>query len=417
MDRGSGTGVEVTYAQGWDPVSRTAGPELSAAEAAARDAAGTPYVVLHREPGSGTPSVVRYVSWEAGIVEVWGYDGLGRPVLEADLSLLSDETLLLNRRLIVRSRPDDPADGPESGDDRDLPRTVVEISAEGRARISHQPQGVRGDWLEAAATVPREDVWSARPAFGAWPALPAGDGLPDWVREHLATAGTPDAPVPWDRRRSPVFSTVDIGARFRPGTPLGEGPYGGPMTSAEPKPAGTLTLPGGLLAVGCPLAEGPPEIVIPVPPGEYALDEARATLGRDGERRGGWQEEESTALRVRLGEAPAVTWEMALGPGDDPRHLGSGEAYGFGTDGATGAFGDAAEWESLRQRCLTVFEDGDFAEWDPDAEPPAFAVRVREPASGAELAAFALASDGVHPVWLGRARDGELVAVVVVRDA
>ncbi|MFI8390656.1 hypothetical protein [Streptomyces sp. NPDC085540] len=43
-------------------------------------------------------------------------------------------------------------------------------------------------------------------------------------------------------------------------------------------------------------------------------------------------------------------------------------------------------------------------------------MRTREPVSGAELAAFAVCSDGGHPVWVGRSADGDVVGVVVVID-
>ncbi|QES55134.1 hypothetical protein DEJ51_13770 [Streptomyces venezuelae] len=109
------------------------------------------------------------------------------------------------------------------------------------------------------------------------------------------------------------------------------------------------------------------------------------------------------------------SWEMALGPGQDPRRLGEGEAYGFGTDGATGAFADARAWGSLQRRFGTAVEDREDGGW---AREPgsAFFLRTREPASGAELAAFAVTSDGSHPVWVGRSADGHVVGVVVLVD-
>ncbi|MFF4447961.1 DUF4241 domain-containing protein [Streptomyces sp. NPDC001502] len=91
-----------------------------------------------------------------------------------------------------------------------------------------------------------------------------------------------------------------------------------------------------------------PHFALAVPPGEHPLDEARAEMARG---------TETTAVRVRLGEAPAVSWEMALRPGDDTRLLRAGEAYGF-----------------------------------------------------------ALGSDGGHPVWVGGSADGDVVAVVVLVD-
>ncbi|MFD5417329.1 DUF4241 domain-containing protein [Streptomyces sp. NPDC127069] len=400
MERGSGTVVEVGYVEGWDPASRTPGRALSAVEARARDAAGLPYAVMHRVPGSEVPAEVRLVSWGAGFVEVWAYDEQGRRTLEAELRLLVDEERLLNRRAISWRYPD-----PVMAEFApDCPRTVVEAFPDDTGRISHQPQGMRGSSLEAVLTVPEERLWLARPMFGGWRPLPGGEHLPDWVRVHLDTAGTPEASVPWRRESSRMFSSVDFDALFRPGTRM-SGPYGDEMTAVEPRRTGTLSVPSGLLAVDCPLDPDGPHFSIAVPPGEHVLDEAQAAF-LDGC-------ESSTAVRLRIGEAPAVSWEMALRPCDDTRLLGEGEAYGFGTDGAMGAFADAGAWGALQRLSRQVMEDE-----DPEARKystgSAYFLRTREPGSGDELVAFAVGSDGVHPVWVGRSADGHVVGVVVL---
>ncbi|MEK2493662.1 DUF4241 domain-containing protein [Kitasatospora purpeofusca] len=400
MERGSGTVVEVEYAEKWDPASRTAGRALSAGEARARDAEGLPYAVLLRVPGSALPAEVRLVSWGAGFVEVWAYDEQGRRTLEAELSLLVDEEWLLNRRAISWRYPD-----PVMADSaQDCPRTVVDLFPDGTGRISHQPEGMRGSSLEAVLTVPKERLWSARPEFGTWRPLPGGEHLPDWVRAHVDTAGTPGASVPWRRQPSRMFSSVDFDALFRPGTRM-SGPYEDEMTAVEPRRTGTLRVPSGRLAVDCPLDQDGPHFSIAVPPGEHVLDEARA-VSLDGR-------ESSTAVRLRVGEAPAVSWEMALRPCDDTRLLGEGEAYGFGTDGATGAFADAAAWGPLQRLSRQAMEDDDPEAWRY-GDGSVYFLHTREPGSGAELVAFAVSSDGVHPAWVGRSADGDVVGVVVL---
>ncbi|MFF2792767.1 DUF4241 domain-containing protein [Streptomyces sp. NPDC058049] len=393
--------VELGYAEGWDLATRTPWRPLSAEAARERDAAGLPYAVLQRVPGRDVPAVVRHVSWRAGLVEVWAYDEQGRRTFEADLSLLADDDRLLNRRLISWRHP-----GPGTAEsDPDCPRTVVEIDSDGAGRISHQPEGMRGSSLEAAVTITQEQRWSARPGFGAWQPLAPEEHLPEWVREHLATAGTPEGAAVWRREPSRMFSGEDFGVLFRPGTVM-KSPYADEMTSVQPSPAGTLCVPSGLLAVSCPLDGDGPHFALVVPPGEHPLDEARA------ETTGGTQ---TTAVRVRLGEAPAVSWEMALRPGDDTRLLRAGEAYGFDTDGAMGAFADAGAWGPLRQRFRAAIEDRGDEGWTGHTGS-AFFRRTREPASGAGLAAFALGSDGGHPVWVGRSADGDVVGVVVLVD-
>ncbi|WP_030761542.1 MULTISPECIES: DUF4241 domain-containing protein [unclassified Streptomyces] len=392
--------MRMEYADGWDPVSRVSGRELSAEEARERDAAGLPYAVLHRVPGRALPAVARRVSWRAGLVEVWAYDEQGRRTFEADLSMLVAEGRLLNRRLISRRHP-----GPGTAESaQDCPRTVVEIASDGTGRVSHQSEGMRGPSLEAVLTVPEEWCWSDRPAFGGWQPLTPDDHLPEWVREHLATAGTPQAPVSWQRVASRTVSSVDFDRLFRPGMAMAS-PYGGVMTSTEPSPAGTLCVPGGLLGIGCPMREDEPRLVLAVPPGEYRLDEAQAA--EEGERA------ESTAVRVHLGEGPAVSWEMLLGPGDDPWLLREGEAFGFGTDAAMGAFADAGAWQSLQRRFGVAIHDHDDEGWT-EGTGSEFFLRARIPGSGVGLAGFSLGSDGVHTVWLGRSAAGEPVAAVVL---
>lgn len=108
-----------------------------------------------------------------------------------------------------------------------------------------------------------------------------------------------------------------------------------------PHRVGTLHVPRGLLAVSGPdidEADGP-HITIPVPPGEYALEEAQARHTYHCE----WEENQATstdtlAVRVLIGDTPAATWEMASRPDDGPRLLPDNGIFGFDTDGATGCF-------------------------------------------------------------------------------
>ncbi|MFJ8043919.1 DUF4241 domain-containing protein [Kitasatospora sp. NPDC096147] len=383
-------------------MSRTRGRALSVGQARERDAAGLPYVVLFGEPGSGRPVEVRLVSWGEGFVERWAYDDQGHPVLKAEQRLLADEGRLLNRRVISWHPQDRVA--AESAQDR--PRTVVDISPDGTGRISHQPEGMRGASLEAVLTVSDDQMWSARAEFGTWP-LPSAEHLPGWVREHLERAGTPDASLPWCEEPSRMLLSVDLGALFRPGTRMSEpyGEEGEEMVVVEPERAGTLHVPSGLLAVDCPWGSGGPHFSIAIPAGTHVLDEAQAD-GSDGRA-------SVTAFRVRTGEAPAVSWEMALRPCDDTWMLKKGQAYGFGTDGAAGAFADADRWDSLQELIRHAGEgrNSEAGEYEPDS---ASFLRAREPGSGAELAAFPLASDGVHPVWVGRSAEGDVVGVVVL---
>ncbi|MFB7374941.1 DUF4241 domain-containing protein, partial [Streptomyces sp. NPDC056222] len=206
-----------------------------------------------------------------------------------------------------------------------------------------------------------------------------------------------------------------LDALFRPGTRVTDG-YHSEMTVLEPRRTGTLRVPSGLLAISGPddlLGEGP-AITVPVPPGEYVLDEAQVRVGYDCEWRQGWvTRTDTTAVRLRVGETPSTSWEMALGPDDDPRLLGEDEVFGFSTDGATGCFADAGAWESLHrlfERHL-VHGEPDVGEDIPDSM---YMVRTRDEASGGELVAFATTGDGTYPVWVGRSAGGDVTEVVVL---
>ncbi|THA40746.1 DUF4241 domain-containing protein [Streptomyces sp. A1547] len=98
-------------------------------------------------------------------------------------------------------------------------------------------------------------------------------------------------------------------------------------------------------------------------------------------------------------------------PGDDTLRLRAGAAFGFGTDGATGAFGDAAVWQDLRDLL-------ERANWQgsPEADKladSAVGMHLDGGGLGADLAVFCTGSDGVHPVWVGRSASGEVDCVDV----
>ncbi|MFG3495094.1 DUF4241 domain-containing protein [Streptomyces sp. NPDC047928] len=188
------------------------------------------------------------------------------------------------------------------------------------------------------------------------------------------------------------------------------------MTVVEPRRTGTLRVPSGLLAISGPdnLSDDGPAITVPIPPGEYVLEEAQVRVGYDCEWSQGWvTRTDTTAVRLRISETPASSWEMGLGPDDDPRLLGENEIFGFDTDGATGCFADAGAWDSLHQlfeRHLVQGEPG-AGEDIPDSM---YLLRTQDKASGGELVAFATTGDGTYPVWVGRSADGDVAEVVVL---
>ncbi|GAA2776275.1 DUF4241 domain-containing protein [Streptomyces showdoensis] len=410
--------VEVGYARAWDLETRRPWRPMSAEEARERDASGLPYVAVYRVAGRAAPLEVRLVCWRDHYVGLWVYDARGRRTHEVDMRLLDDPARLLCRCTVAWRYT-----GPEMPEfDASCPRVTVELFPDGKGRRTEEREGGRGG---SSVTVPRvrdDERWTERPAFGEWPLLSARvHGLTEpLVFEVGEAADGGGGPAPAGCWRPPRPARPGpVGELFRPGVRVTDG-YHPEMTVVEPRRIGTLCVPSGLLAVSGPdIGHGDgPHITVPLPPGEYVLEEAQvrhsypcAWEGKEVTRT------DTTAVRVRVGEAPVATWEMARRLDDDPRLLRENEIFGFDTDGATGCFADAGAWEPL----LALFEKG-LIHGDPDPDPSVyedfddamFLLRARDRASGGELAAFATTGDGTFPVWVGRSDGGEVVGVVVL---
>ncbi|MEU2393771.1 DUF4241 domain-containing protein [Streptomyces sp. NPDC007369] len=412
--------VEVGYAQAWDPEARAPWRPISAGEARERDAAGLPYVVVYREPGREAPLEVRLVSWRDHYVGLWVYDAQGRRTYDLDMRLLDEPSRLLRRYTVGWHYP-----GPEMPEfDEGCPRITVDLFPDGRGRRTEERGGKGGGTYVTSPTLRDDERWMDRPPFGQWPLLSAQvHGLVEPLAFEAAELGKADGPGDADApatcwRPPRPAQPGPINELFRPGARVTDG-YHPEMTVVEPRRVGTLRVPSGLLAVSGPDAHAGdgPRITVPVPPGEYVLDEARVRFSYHCE----WRDTEvtttaPTAVRLLLGETPAATWEMALGPDDDPRLFIEQQIAGFDTDGATGCFADAGAWGPL----LALFKRGliqggpDLDGYEAIDDGSMFMQRTWDEASGGELMAFATTGDGTYPVWVGRSDAGEVAAVVVL---
>ncbi|MFD7704196.1 DUF4241 domain-containing protein [Streptomyces caelestis] len=120
---------------------------------------------------------------------------------------------------------------------------------------------------------------------------------------------------------------------------------------------------------------------------------------------------EKPAVRLRIRDEPAVSWELALSEGEDARLLLDGHAYGFGTDSATGSVADAAAWETLSGKVRRHHEEQDD---DACVSLGDGHIRAVDETTGSDLVTFCTGGDGTWPVWLGRSAAGDVVSVLVI---
>ncbi|MEU9381473.1 DUF4241 domain-containing protein [Streptomyces sp. NPDC048279] len=411
--------VKVSFAEGWDLVSRTVVHPLSRSEAEARDRAGKRYVMVHWLEGRASPVEVHLVAWGDSHVGAWAYDDQDRRTMEGDWRLLEPGRLFLRHLGGWRYDTEEQAEfAPEAG------RTYVDLFPNGKGRRVSEPEGDRGPSRHMLADIPEEKRWRAREAFGVYgfrqlllsQPLPSGrqpefsdatESETDAWRAHRVVDGRPS---PWSPPRPARPAHLD--ELFEPGTRVATS-FEPEMTVSAIRDIAALRLPSGRLVVADPLTGGHGagrELSERIPPGEYLLQAAVVAYER------GYEDtrtpvKEDVAVRLLLGEEPAASWELALSEEDDVRLLREDEIFGFDTDGAAGAFADASGWEELadKYRRYLVEQEDNAGETVSDGY-----MRTTDEATGSDLVSFYTGGDGTYPVWLGRASTGKPVSVVVV---
>lgn len=111
----------------------------------------------------------------------------------------------------------------------------------------------------------------------------------------------------------------------------------------EPFDLGPLVLPTGHVVACDPLVPHTMAFVDSVMPGRYELRAWVAVLHRNGAE---WQRR-ITALQLVISDEPAVSWAMALLPGQDVSALDADGYFGYGVDAGTGTLVDRAAMEAL----------------------------------------------------------------------
>ncbi|MGV9453751.1 DUF4241 domain-containing protein [Streptomyces sp. NPDC003635] len=391
--------VTVSYAEGWDAETRRAYRPLTRAEAVERDTAGDPYVVLRQVPGRAVPAEVHLVAWREGFVGQWAYDERGRRTNEVDLRLLDDDRMFLRRYAERRyASPEQPDLAPDAW------RLTVQLLPGTTGRRVLEERGERGGSFHTLVDVPEERRWHDRSDFG----VRAADSPPASEEPEPGDATPRDVePASLWRPPRPLRMELSVNDLFRPGNPFPVEPWEATRT-AEPRHIAMVRIPSGRLVVSDPHDRRPRELVERLPPGAYPL-EAAVVVG-EGEYGGDrFPVTEETAVRLVVRNEPALSWELALSEGEDPRLLLDGHAYGFGTDGAAGSFADAAAWETLSDKARRHYEDHTACESLGNGY-----VRAVDQTTGSDLVTFCTGGDGTWPVWLGRSAAGTLVSVVVI---
>ncbi|KOX12506.1 hypothetical protein ADL05_21795 [Nocardiopsis sp. NRRL B-16309] len=379
----------------------------------------------------GVPLVLLEIAWKQNHCGVWTFADDGGRNARHRYARGDDGRLTLTRSLLRGGLfPEDDlnrgavAAGIALADkDRGLYRYEYELANGGRVDTGPQPLH---DDLAPFAT-------RRTPAFGRWEELaamhPGLRGTFVELRDADVAPGPGPVSAPW-RPPGPLAPT-GVDRLFEPGRRL-VGGWSGHTGTVEVRPIGTIDLPTGRVLAYDPGSLGSAKeddvLTVPLPPGEHPV---RLSLLRpDGDD----ADDDHTlvmALRIDVAdlvETPVASWEMALRSGQDYRELGEGEFYGVGVDGGVFGFCDAA----CRPHLAELFTDfdqylrlvhghgADGRSADPsnireqarDTSP--WSSTLHEPFGGGDLIVSRSGyGDGDYPVWIGRADDGRVAALVL----
>lgn len=394
-----------------------AGP-LSAAIAAERDRGGEQYAVLLAV--AGQPLALIEVAWREAYCAAWFFDPQRRRAFMVDCRQLTD-----GRLFVAGGREWAYTTSMQAEFDEHVTWGEYECSIDGgRGGAVYLGSATPDTRIDRMVEPP--DPWLDAPQFGQWGRfIGAFPG-------HLAALGHEMSPVlTLEDHTDPTAGGLPAGMRpWHPPRPLQPGPLdllftqgtrlevasseaipgvGGTVT-VHVSQIGTLHMPSGALIACDPtyLRDPPGERLVEtyayqqshqpstatVPPGKYPvmLSEFRWVSGTG---------PIEAAAKVVVSDGQIASWEMALRPGEDLRTLPDDGFFGFGVDGGTGCFYDAAAATALTPRI-----EGSALGYERTAE-------ITDQESGANLLAFHSGwGDGSYPVWIGRNAAGEVACFI-----
>jgi hypothetical protein len=399
--------LEVLYCEGWDPQVRAAAGPLPPALAAQRDRAGEQYAVLLS--ALGRPLAIIEVAWRDAFCGVRFFDEQRRRIYAVDCRRLAPDRLF-----VIGGRQWWYADPAQPEFDKNAARREFQVFPDGRARgeiygapgegsggYTPDPPAAGSYWLDVA----QFGEWGR--FLGAFPDVLAALG-----HQVAADAILDEVPAPagdalpaggrlWHPPRPLQPEHLDL--LFTAGTRLGLDTSEfmfppGDTVIVELRPAGTLRMPSGRLVAADPTwVEFPPPFTTTVPPGEYPVLLSLVRWADDPEHK------RVAAAKLAIRDDPAVSWELALLPGQDPRFLSDEAFYGFGVDAGIGCFLDAAAAPAMARQSEALIT----------GDPIDVTAELSDPESGANLIAFSSGwGDGAYPTWIGRTSNGDLACFI-----
>jgi hypothetical protein len=394
--------MAVSYHEGWDPEARTTVGPLSTAAAHKRHRTGEQYAVLLSL--GGRPLVLIEVACASHYIGTWLIDEEGRRYFHIDGRLLAEDRFFLQgmRKWFY-------TDGEQPEFDPTAARRRWEVFQNDRMRLRDEPGGDKGGLNEASREIDSDQFWLDVPGFGAWQLFAAFLAMdaerdewevsPDLVLTDVSIAESEELPAdrrPWHPPRPLQPRNIDL--LFTPGTRF-EVPNWG-TGSVHVQRAGTQRFPSGRIAAHDPgwLEYDVKPFTTSIPPGDHELLLSLVLRGDDPPEHG-----QVAAAKLAITDEEAVTWELALRAGQDPRTLDEGAFFGFGVDTGTGCFLDIAATEALARIFGEAMEEG--FEDSP--------MEVTDPETGANIIAFHTGwGDGSYPTWIGRTKTGDIACLV-----
>jgi Protein of unknown function (DUF4241) len=168
---------------------------------------------------------------------------------------------------------------------------------------------------------------------------------------------------------------------------------------------GPVLLPTGQVVACDPLVPHTVPFVETVEPGRYALRAWVAVLHKDGAE---WQRR-ITALQLVIIDEPAVSWTMALIPGQDLAALDEDGYFGYGVDAGTGTLADRVAIEALSKWSYDRIDEAFISAQIPLDPIDAVRVAIADEPTGANV--YVVGSgwgDGCYATYVSWTADGRI---------